>query len=486
MSKKRILIIVAISLLVPVLAVGGFFCGRELIKHLSNRYTLLVLPEGESVCQVEYGTAYETPGATATFSGTHLQTEPVKVPVTVSGEVDTGMLGTYLIKYTAQYLDYVGTAYRQVKVVDTQAPVITLTADPEKYTLPGQPYEEEGYQAVDNLDGDLTGLVKREVSKDKVIYTVTDLSGNVTTVEREIVYRDPDPPKIVLNGSKYITLLVGQPYEDPGYVAADELDGNLTDKVKVSGEVNTENPGVYTLKYSVTDSYGNKTSVSRKITVITENSVTDTVIPDGKVIYLTFDDGPGPHTARLLDVLKQYNVKATFFVTNKPKYNHLMKRMAEEGHSVAIHTMTHNYKSIYASEEAYYNDLYGMQEIIRNQTGIETTLVRFPGGSSNTVSKKYSKGIMTRLTQDLTVRGFQYFDWNVDSNDAGGTKTAAGVYSNVINRVSKKNRAVVLQHDVKGYSVDAVEQIIIWGLEQGYAFLPLEASSPICHHNIKN
>jgi len=486
MSKKRIIIIIAISLLIPLLAVGGFFCGRELTKHLANRYTLLVQPDGDSIFQIEYGDDFSAPGATATFSGTHLDTEPVEVPVTVSCDVDTGTLGTYLIKYTAQYQDYVGTAYSRVEVVDTQPPVITLTADPEKYTIPGQPYEEEGYQATDNRDGDLTQLVNREVSAEKVIYTVTDFSGNTTSVEREIVYHDPEPPKIVLNGSKYITLLVGQPYEERGFVAADTLDGNLTGKVKISGTVNTEKAGVYTLKYSVADSYGNSTTVSRKITVITETSVPDTVVPAGKVIYLTFDDGPGPHTARLLDILKQYNVKATFFVTNKPKYNYLMKRMADEGHSVAIHSMTHNYKRIYASEEAYYNDLYGMQALIKEQTGIETTLVRFPGGSSNTVSKKYNAGIMTRLTQDLTVRGFRYFDWNVDSNDAGGTKTAAGVLRNVINGVSKKNRAVVLQHDVKGYSVDAVEQIIIWGLENGYAFLPLDASSPICQHNIKN
>ena len=486
MSKKRIIIIIASVLLIPILAVGGFFCGRELTKHLANRYTLLVQPEGEGVYQIEYGTAFEAPGATAMFSGTHLNTEPVEVPVTVSSDVDTQKLGTYLIKYTAQYKNYLGTAYRQVEVVDTQAPVITLTADPEKFTLPGETYEEEGYQAVDNRDGDLTEQVSRKVSKNKIIYTVADLSGNVAEVERKIVYSDPVPPAIALNGSKYITLLTGQTYQEPGFVAADNLDGNLSGKVKISGKVDTEKAGVYTLKYSVTDSYGNKATASRKITVITGNGDADTVIPGGKVIYLTFDDGPGPHTARLLNILKKYNVKATFFVTDKPKYNHLMKRMAKEGHSVAIHTMTHTYKSIYASDEAYFDDLYGMQEIIKKQTGIETTLVRFPGGSSNTVSRKYNSGIMTRLTHSLTQLGFRYFDWNVDSNDAGGTKTAAGVYRNVINGVSKKKVAVVLQHDVKSYSVDAVERIIVWGLENGYAFLPLNASSPTCHHNIRN
>lgn len=482
---KRTLIIIAVLLLAVGLSIGGFYGGCELFKHLNNRYTLLVQPE-EGVYQVEYGTSYEAPGATAVFSGTHLQTEPVEVPVTVSGNVDTETLGSYIIKYTAHYKNYVGTAYRRVEVVDTQAPVISLTSNPEKFTLPGDTYEEEGYQAIDNRDGDVTERVKRKVTKTKVIYTVSDLSGNVAKVERQIVYNDPVPPMIMLNGSQYITLLTGQTYREPGYVAADNLDGNLTDKVKISGKVNTKKAGVYTLKYTVADTYGNKVTVTRKITVITGNGDADTVIPGSKVIYLTFDDGPGPHTARLLDILKKYNVKATFFVTNKPKYNHLMKRMAKEGHSVAIHTMTHNYKTIYASEEAYFQDVYGMQEIIKKQTGIETTLVRFPGGSSNTVSKNYCAGIMTKLTQILPMRGFQYFDWNVDSNDAGGASTAEQVYRNVTDGVSKRDFAVVLQHDIKGFSVDAVERIIVWGLEHGYAFLPLDSNSPECHHHLRN
>ena len=486
MQIKKTLSIVAIVLLIPALVIGGFFGGRELVKHLHNRYTLLVQPDENGVYQIEYGTDFQAPGATAVFFGTHLQTQPIEVPVTVSGDVNTEKLGSYTVKFTARYKNYVGTAYGKVEVVDTQAPVITLKTDPDQYTLPGNTYEEEGYQAVDNRDGDLTAQVKRKVSKNKIVYTVADLSGNVAEIERPIIYRDPVAPMVALNGSKYITLLTGQTYQEPGYVAADNLDGNLTEQVKISGKVNTAQAGTYTLQYAVTDSFGNQTVAVRKIVVIDGNGDPDTIIPGSKVIYLTFDDGPGPHTARLLNILKKYNVKATFFVTNKPKYNSLMKRMAKEGHSVAIHTMTHKYKTIYASEEAYFDDLYGMQEIIKKQTGIETTLVRFPGGSSNTVSKKYNTGIMTRLTQRLEMMGFRYFDWNVDSNDAGGARTANEVYRNVTEGIKKKDRAVVLQHDIKGFSVDAVERIIRWGLEQGYAFLPLDTSSPTCHHHLRN
>ena len=113
-------------------------------------------------------------------------------------------------------------------------------------------------------------------------------------------------------------------------------------------------------------------------------------------------------------------------------------------------------------------------------------LLRFPGGSSNTISKDYSKGIMTRLAAAVTERGFTYFDWNVDSNDAGGAKTADEVFNNVIKGVKNKQNSVVLQHDMKSYSVDAVEKIIVWGLKNGYTFLPLDANSPTCHHGINN
>ena len=83
-------------------------------------------------------------------------------------------------------------------------------------------------------------------------------------------------------------------------------------------------------------------------------------------------------------------------------------------------------------------------------------------------------------------QGFRYFDWNVDSNDAGGAKYTSEVYNNVINGVSKKQISVVLQHDSKEFSVNAVEKIILWGLSNGYTFLPLDESSPICHHTIRN
>ncbi len=207
----------------------------------------------------------------------------------------------------------------------------------------------------------------------------------------------------------------------------------------------------------------------------------------GKVIYLTFDDGPSKHTAELLDILDQYQVKATFFVTHGyPEYMDCIGETAERGHSIRIHCYSHWYEKIYASEDAYLADMKKMEDIIFEQTGKRTKLMRFPGGSSNRVSKQYNLGIMTRLETIIEGMGYHYFDWNVDSNDAGGTTETDQVVQNVISVLEKKNVAVVLQHDSHGYSVAAVERIIRWGLENGYVFLPLTEESPGFHHGIVN
>lgn len=449
----------------------------------ANDYTLQITLEGDRQITLPYGTAYADAGASARFWGSVFHTEPVAVEVTQTGSVDTQTLGSYTIRYEACYGNYVGTAYRTVHIVDTQAPVITLITDPAAYTLPGQIYQEEGFTATDDHDGDLTALVSRVDTGEKVIYTVCDSAGNKTQVERPIVYNDPIPPEIAIVGESYITISAGSAYHDLGAVAMDNCDGDITGRITVSGGVDRYLPGTYYITYSVKDSYENEVSVTRTVCV-TSFQIPEEVMPNGKVIYLTFDDGPGPHTDRLLDVLAKYNVKATFFVVNTA-YIGTVSRIAAEGHAVGIHTRTHNFDEIYASEDAYFADLNYMQQVITEKTGNATKLVRFPGGSSNTVSS-FNPGIMTRLTQAVHAQGYQYFDWNVDSYDAGGARSANTVFHNVTGGIGDKNASVVLQHDIKGFSVDAVEKIIIWGLSNGYTFLPLDVSSPGCHHRVNN
>jgi peptidoglycan/xylan/chitin deacetylase (PgdA/CDA1 family) len=251
----------------------------------------------------------------------------------------------------------------------------------------------------------------------------------------------------------------------------------------VEGEVDPYLAGNFSVTYSVSDGAGNKAETVRTI-IVTPKAQTQTVVPAGKVIYLTFDDGPGPWTNELLDVLKKYDVKATFFVINSG-YPDVLKRIVSEGHAIGVHSVTHDYSTIYESPEAFFDDLLSMQRLIEEYTGVTTTLMRFPGGSSNTVSC-FSPGIMTYLTQAVEDMGFQYFDWNVDSNDAGGARKAETVFKNVCQGVQRQRISVVLQHDVKDFSVQAVERIIQWGLENGYTFLPLSPDSPGAHHGVNN
>lgn len=472
-----------IRIVVLVLAV---FLALGLFVFKVNRFSLCIEPVEPWATTVEYGDAYTEPGVRVLVKGSLLLRrgyELANPQLTSEGTVEEE-LGEYTICYSAQYLWLSAQTEHTVTVVDTAPPEITLVADPYYEHRVGKPYKEEGYKATDNHDGDLTESVQRVELYERIVYTVTDSSGNETSVERVIPPYDPLPPTILLEGDKTILHQLGRPYEEPGYLAVDNVDGELTESVIVEGEVDCFAAGIYPIRYTVKDEHGNWGFEVRTVEVIKEPRP-QVNTPEGKVIYLTFDDGPGPYTDELLYVLDVYGVKATFFVTDSG-YDDVMKRIVEEGHSIGIHTVNHDYNEIYSSPQAYFADLYAMQDIIYENTGVRTTLLRFPGGSSNLVSRGLSRGLMTKLTKAVQDAGFQYFDWNVDSNDAGGAISKEVVAGNVIGGVMNERVSIVLQHDIHDYSVNAVEDIILWGLGNGYTFLPLQADSPGCHHPVYN
>lgn len=227
--------------------------------------------------------------------------------------------------------------------------------------------------------------------------------------------------------------------------------------------------------------------VAMLLMVSTLPVMADDMPEQGKVIYLTFDDGPGCYTAQLLDILKRHDTKATFFLVNTgTNMEELLQRMVSEGHSVGIHSYSHDFKTIYANDEAFMDDIYSMQRTIFEKCGIITNLMRFPGGGSNTISRRYCDGIMSRLTQRVLQEGFQYFDWNVDSGDAYGCPDPEQIFQRVIAGIRGRDQAVVLQHDVNGCSVKTVERIILWGKRNGYTFQPLTEQSPACRHKVQN
>jgi len=209
-----------------------------------------------------------------------------------------------------------------------------------------------------------------------------------------------------------------------------------------------------------------------------------TPLPGQKTIYLTFDDGPGIYTEPLLELLDKYNVKATFFVC-ATGYSYLIEDIYQAGHTIGMHCQYHSYDKVYASEEAYWKDLYAIQDVIYKYTGTRPTILRFPGGSSNTVSS-FNPGIMTRLTKSVEEKGFSYFDWNVSSGDTS-TKDSEVITQNLIKGTTGMRSAITLQHsEIKEYSLNALEDYLIWALENGYTFSTLSPDSPKAHHRVSN
>ena len=208
----------------------------------------------------------------------------------------------------------------------------------------------------------------------------------------------------------------------------------------------------------------------------------------GKTIYLTFDDGPSPNTPRILDILDAYSVKATFFVINT-RYNGYMKDIVNRGHTIALHSYSHDYKKIYSSDEAFYSDLQAISDVVYNNTGVRSNIMRFPGGSSNSVSSKYCSGIMTRVSRGVQDKGYQYYDWNCSSGDAQGNNIPVSTLVASCKSVPKSSSTViVLMHDTgaKGTTVEALPQIIEYYRSCGYSFAAISSATPPVHHKIRN
>lgn len=426
----------------------------------------------------EYGTPYRDPGAQAVLHGGLLPEEGLPLngaAMELTGLPDERRLGNYTLHYRASFLGLHGEADRHVTVVDSVCPEITLIS------REGQWPEAK---AVDNRDGDISRRVKCREEGGVVYYTVSDSSGNPASAQWAVPPELQGSPEIRLEGGEALSIPVGCVFQEPGYSAVDGVDTDLTGAVQVEGEVIWWEPGIYPLTYTVTDGQDRTATAVRSVQVIAQ-ARPDIVMPEGKTVYLTFDDGPGPYTRELLDTLDRYGVKATFFVTGRG-YDDLLADIASRGHSIGVHTVTHCYSEIYASPQAYFQDLNEMRQIIREKAGVETTLMRFPGGSSNEVSRGYCPGIMTTLSKAVQDAGFQYFDWNVDSDDAGHAATASEVFKNVTDGIRRNRVSIVLQHDTHHFSVEAVERILKWGQDNGYRFLPLESTSPGCHHSVHN
>ena len=196
-----------------------------------------------------------------------------------------------------------------------------------------------------------------------------------------------------------------------------------------------------------------------------------------KITYLTFDDGPSRNTLKILEILDKYNIKATFFVVGKNvKENpNILKEIIIRGHMIGIHCYNHDYTEIYSSVEAYMDDFYKTFNLIKNITGIEPYIFRFPGGSVNSYNGKIRKDI----AREMERRGFIFYDWNSSCEDTVKGATSEKCINSVINS-SIDTCNIMLCHDIKDVTVLNLERYIKELNKKGYNhFDTLEGVPPV-------
>ena len=408
--------------------------------------------------------------------------------VVIDGGVDNESVGKYVITYSVKNNFFKTTKKLIVNVIDTVDPELTLIGGNEYNVCSLDNFIEPGYSALDNYDGDITSNVeKKNIKDDEIEYRVSDSSKNTVTQTRKLIVGDKTSPEITLKGDTTIYLTKGSTYKESGATSSDNCDGDLTNGINIEGKVNTKKVGTYEIKYNVKDSSGNENTVVRKVvvqnkkTTSNQSSSNNNVANTSGVIYLTFDDGPCYYTKQILDTLDKYGIKATFFVTNQIRgYQNMIGEESRRGHTIGVHTLTHQW-NIYNTLDSYWADFNAMNDIVEAQTGKRTNILRFPGGTSNHMAKTP----MSQIVASVDSKGYKYFDWNVSVEDAGGCAYKKDKRSCVLNNFKtyvKPNRSnIVLMHDLKSYTANALEDMIIYAKQKGYTFKQIDESTEPVH-----
>lgn len=201
-----------------------------------------------------------------------------------------------------------------------------------------------------------------------------------------------------------------------------------------------------------------------------------------KKVYLTFDDGPSDHTAQILDILKKHKVKATFFVVGKETEHakKMYQRIVLEGHTLAMHSYSHNYDQIYANVGAFSKDLMKLQKYLYELTDVKPYIYRFPGGSSNHCAKNIKPYI-----QYVNKKGLLYFDWNALNEDAlNFEQSPQQLNKKILKDVRRQKTSIVLMHDLHETTntVKALDQLIKTLKKEGYQILPITKNTKPLHH----
>ncbi len=314
------------------------------------------------------------------------------------------------------------------------------------------------------------------------IFTIVRKSNDLSAAQKEIEHKTTAIEKLDESNNDLESQLSK---------TESELKKAKSDKKKLESENSKLKKQITELKAKRKNSASSvKNTTSKKTSTKKPKPVAQNPKPTGKICYLTFDDGPTSNTLKILKILDKYDVKATFFVVDTPQTKiEYVKQIHATGHTIGLHSNSHNYAQIYKSTTAYFTDLKKISNTVKKYTGVESKVMRFPGGGSNMVSAQYKKGIMSTLTHEVTKKGYTYFDWNVDSGDASATTVSrTKIVNNVLNGAKGKSSICVLMHDAKAKTttVDALPKIIEGLKKQGFTFKPLTKDCYGYHHGVNN
>ncbi|MBQ4058225.1 MAG: polysaccharide deacetylase [Lachnospiraceae bacterium] len=308
------------------------------------------------------------------------------------------------------------------------------------------------------------------------IFTSLFLFYRIGQLEKKLDYA------LSAEGKDYLTLLSSR---DALLDNPNAKSGVFVDSVKsVLG-----NAEVDTNSATSTEKENAETVVDGENVPESQEGSTDVTQPDatvtnsnGKRVYLTFDDGPSIYTGQILDVLKANNIKATFFVIGREEeFYDYYKRIVDEGHTIGMHSYTHVYQDFYASKESFAEELTKLNDLIYNVTGTKSTIFRFPGGSSNSVSSLAVEEYIDYLNEN----DIDYYDWNSLSGDAvTNGLSPEQLVNNIMNDVSQNEDSIVLMHDLQTThtTVESLQLLIDTLKTEGYEILPIDENTPLIQH----
>lgn len=402
--KKKILIVLIIDILL--------IFGTVIVYNPFLKLSLI----GEQNVQVEYGNEYTDPGINASYFK-----ESLVEQVTISSNVDLSKVGSYEIKYTLKKGLAVRTVKRKINVIDSISPTLSLTGSSTVH-LCGNEYEESGYLAIDNVDGDITNKVVIKKEQGKIIYSVRDTSANETTITRILLEKDEIKPELSLNGSSLLTLKKGTTYKKYGVNATDNCTNNLNDKVKIENNVNINVPGTYEVIYTVIDDNSNEGEIKRTVKVFE--------FDDMNAGYNEIVEGP-TYINGILIVNKKYSIPTDFKAddtASKAALKELQNAAKKEGHSLPLKS---GYRSYNTQKDLYNRYLNNRGKVFadgraaraghsEHQTGLafDVGIVSESFGSTATgkwlENNCYKFGFIIRYPKyKELITGYNYEPWHI-------------------------------------------------------------------------